>query len=79
MTMKELAKEYRRSAALVKARMQKRKAENTLLPEDLRIMRQMISDCRQAARTCSHYYDLPRPGEIDALIYYGGGHREDDN
>ena len=79
MTMRELAREYRATAARLNMRIQQHEQAGDRDPAELATMRSMLADLRLIARTCSGYYDLPRPGVVDATVYYSRGHSRDDH
>lgn len=78
-TLKELGAEYRATAALVAKRMAEHQRRQDCDPRQIALMRGMLADLRLIARTCSGYYDLPRPGVVDATVYYSRGHSRDDH
>ena len=79
MTMREMAREYRATAAWLNMRIQQHEQAGDRDPAELATMRSMLADLRMVARTLSGYYDIPRPGEVDGTIYYGRGPSEDDH
>ena len=79
MTLKELGAEYRAIAALVAKHMAEHQRRQDCDPRQIALMRGMLADLRLIARTCSGYYDLPRPGVVDATVYYSRGHSRDDH
>lgn len=78
-TLKEMAMEYRRTAAMLAYKLEEHKRKQDLTPDQMATLRRMLEDLRMVQRTLSSYYDLPRPGVVDASSWRAGGHRSDDN
>lgn len=64
-SMKEMAREYRLTAARLAARIQEKKASGAGEME-LRPLREILRDVRETQRLLDGYYDVPRSGSLSA-------------
>jgi uncharacterized coiled-coil DUF342 family protein len=62
-TMREMAEEYREAAAKINMRIHEKKAAGAS-EEELKELRQVLRDIRDAQRLLSGYYDVPRDGKL---------------
>lgn len=63
--MKEMAREYRLTAARLAARIQEKKAAGAGKME-LRPLREILRDVRETQRLLDGYYSVPRSGSLSA-------------
>ena len=78
-TLSELALEYRQTAAQMALAIERHSRAGDLPPGQLAQLRHMLEELRTTQRTLSGYYDLPRPGVVDASSWTAGKGREDDH
>lgn len=79
MMLKEMAAEYRKTAAHLAMAIAEHERRGDLPEHNIALLRGMLNDTRTVLRTVSGYYDLPRTGELDSSSWTAGGHRHDDN
>lgn len=70
-SMKEMAREYRLTAARLAARIQEKKADGAGEME-LRPLREILRDVRETQRLLDGYYDVPRSGSFSAAGWKAG-------
>lgn len=70
-SMKEMAREYRLTAARLAARIQEKKASGAGEME-LRPLREILRDVRETQRLLDGYYDVPRSGNLSAAGWKAG-------
>lgn len=76
-TMKEMAAEYRVSAAKLAMRIAEKKAAGASYAE-LLPLQEALRDIREAQRLMDGYYDVPRPYRVSA-VGWGGRRCKDDH
>ncbi len=69
--MKEMAREYRLTAARLAARIQEKKAAGAGEME-LRPLREILRDVRETQRLLDGYYSVPRSGSLSAAGWKAG-------
>ena len=76
-TLKEMAVEYRESAAKVRLYMSRLKANPDSDPKEIELCRQILRELRDTARLLSVYYDIPRTSENAAIGWKARRSRDD--
>ena len=70
-SMKEMAREYRLTAARLAAKIQEKRAAGAEEVE-LRPLREILRDVRETQRLLDSYYDVPRSGSLSAVGWNAG-------
>nr|WP_325254636.1 hypothetical protein [uncultured Oscillibacter sp.] len=70
-SMKEMAREYRLTAARLAAKIQEKRAAGAEEVE-LRPLREILRDVRETQRLLDSYYDVPRSGSLSAVGWKAG-------
>lgn len=70
--LKELAPEYRRSAAKLALWLEEKKAAGELTPAEERSVREALRGIREVQRLLDGYYDVPRPEGLCAVGWKAG-------
>lgn len=76
-TLKELAAEYRRSAAKLAMWLEDKKAAGELTPAEERSVREALTEIREVQRLLDGYYDVPRPEGLCAVGWKAGVRNDD--
>nr|DAD85705.1 MAG TPA: hypothetical protein [Siphoviridae sp. ctP6113] len=77
-TLKEIAVEYRMSAAKLSLRIRELKCSNAD-PGRVKVLQEMLRDTREVQRAISRYYELPRQGWVTSVEWKARGPSQDDH
>lgn len=78
-TLKELAAEYRTTAAQLAVSIKKKKNAGTISLLELRQLYKILRELRETARLLSGYYDSPRPKSYLTLVGMKARRTRDDH
>lgn len=76
-TLKEMAVEYRKSAAQVRVYMARLKEDPDADPKEIELCRKILRELRDTARLLSVYYDIPRTSQNAAVGWKARRSRDD--